>query len=145
VHGLGFGAAAANVVALALARVHAAAAAKNRHGALQIHDRQGKTIHCPLIQIDQNDPAVMNLALKQRRQRRILSPVVDRIKKHEGQGLPGLDPVLCNVAKEGIEKMEGHRTGPRQAGRSMSRSLAGATNYLLAVPPSGNRQTACLK
>jgi uncharacterized protein len=91
--------------------------------------------HRVLIQIDQNDPAVMNLALNNatniieyyRAQgkevavdvvtygpglnmlRTDTSPVLDRIKQLKSVAFPStIQFSACNVTREGMEKKEGH-------------------------------------
>ncbi|WP_024508310.1 hypothetical protein [Bradyrhizobium sp. ARR65] len=91
--------------------------------------------HRLLIQIDQNDPAVMNLALNNANNvieyyrskgeevavdivtygpglnmlRADTSPVQDRIKQLKGVAFPStIQFSACNVTKQGMEKKEGH-------------------------------------
>ena len=91
--------------------------------------------HRVLIQIDQNDPAVMNLALNNATNiieyyrskgkdvavdvvtygpglhmlRADTSPVLDRIKQLKSVAFPStIQFSACNVTREGMEKKEGH-------------------------------------
>ena len=91
--------------------------------------------HCIAIQVDQNDPQVMNLALNNATNvieyyrgkneevdvdivtygpglhmlRADTSPVQDRIKRLKDMAFPGKIQVsACNVTKQGMEKTEGH-------------------------------------
>src|SRR4029077_16282815 len=91
--------------------------------------------HRVLIQIDQNDPAVMNLALNNATNiieyyrskgkevavdvvtygpglhmlRADTSPVLDRIKQLKNVAFPStIQFSACNVTREGMEKKEGH-------------------------------------
>ncbi len=91
--------------------------------------------HRLLIQVDQNDPAVMNLALNNATNvieyyrskdeqvdidiiaygpglnmlRADTSPVQDRIKSFKELAFPGkIQFSACNVTKQGMEKREGH-------------------------------------
>jgi uncharacterized protein len=91
--------------------------------------------HRVLIQVDQNDPAVMNLALNNATNvieyyrskgkdvaidvvtygpglnmlRADTSPVLDRIKQLKSVAFPStIQFSACNVTKEGMEKKEGH-------------------------------------
>jgi uncharacterized protein len=99
----------------------------------QIH--QALKAHRLLIQVDQNDPAVMNLALNNATNvieyyrakgedvdvdivtygpglhmlRADTSPVQDRIKSLKESAFPGkIQFSACNNTKEGMEKKEGH-------------------------------------
>ena len=94
-----------------------------------------RKVHRLVIQVDQNDPAVMNLALnnaanvidyyRAKRQEVFLdvvafgpglnmlrtdsSPVKDRIKRLRDSAFPGkIQFSACNNTKEGMEKKEGH-------------------------------------
>jgi uncharacterized protein len=128
---VGTGATFALIVTLALTMVHASAAERKRNEAPQNHD---KTVHHLLIQVNQNDPAVMNLALNNAtnvvefyrgRHERVdvdivaygpglnmlradTSPVADRIKSMKDLAFPDVIRFsACNVTKEGMEKKEG--------------------------------------
>ena len=94
-----------------------------------------RTQHLLAIQVDQNDPAVMNLALNNAKNvmehyhgkgedvevqivaygpglhmlRDDTSPVKDRIKQLSGGSVPGkITFAACNNTKQGMEKREGH-------------------------------------
>ena len=96
--------------------------------------RPAKAAHQVLIQVDQNDPALMNLALNNATNvieyyrtrgekadvevvafgpglhmlRADTSPVADRIHGMKDLGFPGsLRFAACNVTKQGMEKKEG--------------------------------------
>src|ERR1700704_1805525 len=72
--------------------------------------------HRLAIQVDQNDPAVMNLALDivtygpgLHMLRADTSPVQDRIKSLKDAAFPSkIQFSACNNTKEGMEKKEGH-------------------------------------
>jgi intracellular sulfur oxidation DsrE/DsrF family protein len=97
--------------------------------------KQSTKSHRLLIQVDQNDPAVMNLALNNvtnvieyyrskgeevavdvvtygpglHMLRADTSPVQDRIKQLKATAFPGtIQFSACNNTKEGMEKKEGH-------------------------------------
>jgi intracellular sulfur oxidation DsrE/DsrF family protein len=126
---MGSGAVAALIIALTLCPAHPSEALKKR-----AHDKSDRTVHRLLIQVDQNDPAVMNLALNNatnvvefyrgRRERVDVdivaygpglnmlradtSPVADRIRSMKDAAFP--DTVrfsACTVTKESMEKKEG--------------------------------------
>jgi intracellular sulfur oxidation DsrE/DsrF family protein len=125
------GAVVALIVALTLCPAHPSQAQASRQ---PVHDKSDKTVHRLLIQVDQNDPAVMNLALNNatnvvefyrgRRERvdvdivaygpglnmlRVdTSPVADRIRSMKDAAFPyTVRFSACNVTKEGMEKKEG--------------------------------------
>jgi hypothetical protein len=59
-----------------------------------------RKVHRMVIQVDQNDPAVMNLAC---------SPVQDRIKSLKDSAFPSkIQFSACNNTKQAMEKTEGH-------------------------------------
>jgi intracellular sulfur oxidation DsrE/DsrF family protein len=114
-----------------LSLVSAASAASTRQ---RPAERPAKPHHL-LIQVNQNDPAVMNLALNNATNvleyyrnrgeevnvdvvaygpglqmlRADTSPVKDRIKTLKEMAFPGkVQFSACNVTKEGMEKKEGH-------------------------------------
>jgi intracellular sulfur oxidation DsrE/DsrF family protein len=75
--------------------------------------------HRVAIQVDQNDPQVMNLALNDvdivtygpglHMLRADTSPVQDRIKRLKELAFPGkIQFSACNNTKQGMEKAEGH-------------------------------------
>jgi uncharacterized protein len=128
---VGTGATFALIVTLALTMAQASGAARKRNDTAQNHD---KTVHRLLIQVDQNDPAVMNLALNNAtnvaefyrgRGERVdvdivaygpglnmlradTSPVADRIRGMKDAAFPQTVRFsACNVTKEGMEKKEG--------------------------------------
>jgi uncharacterized protein len=124
---------AALVAALALSPAQATGA-KKRNETPQNQDKRDKTVHRLLIHVDQNDPAVMNLALNNATNvieyyrgrgeradvdivtygpglnmlRADTSPVAERIKSMKDLSFPGtIRFSACNVTKEGMEKKEG--------------------------------------
>jgi intracellular sulfur oxidation DsrE/DsrF family protein len=131
---LGSGAVAALVVALALSPAQAAGAAKKRAVPPHAQATRDNAVHRLLIQVDQNDPAVMNLALNNAANvveyyrgrgeradvdvvaygpglnmlRADTSPVADRIRSMKDAAFPGtIRFSACNVTKQGMEKKEG--------------------------------------
>jgi intracellular sulfur oxidation DsrE/DsrF family protein len=123
---VGTGATFALIVALALTAAHA-----SEDETPQNHD---KTVHHLLIQVDQDDPAVMNMALNNATNvveyyrdsservdidivaygpglnmlRADTSPVADRIKSMKDIAFPGTVRFsACNNTKERMEKKEG--------------------------------------
>jgi intracellular sulfur oxidation DsrE/DsrF family protein len=106
-----------------------------RHSTPKAHARQASTTHKLVLQVDQNDPAVMNLALNNATNvieyyrakgeevdvdivaygpglhmlRADTSPVQDRIKNLKDLAFPSkIQFSACNNTKEGMEKKEGH-------------------------------------
>jgi intracellular sulfur oxidation DsrE/DsrF family protein len=104
-------------------------------GALAADTKQSAKPHRVLIQIDQNDPAVMNLALNNATNiieyyrskgkevavdvvtygpglhmlRADTSPVQERIKQLKNIAFPStIQFSACNVTRQGMEKKEGH-------------------------------------
>jgi intracellular sulfur oxidation DsrE/DsrF family protein len=113
----------------------AAAEAKAKAAAADTKVKQSTKAHRLLIQVDQNDPAVMNLALNNATNviefyrskgeevavdvvtygpglhmlRADTSPVQDRIKQLKSVAFPSkIQFSACNNTKEGMEKKEGH-------------------------------------
>jgi intracellular sulfur oxidation DsrE/DsrF family protein len=128
---VGSGATFALIVALALTLAHASGATRKRNETPQNHD---KTVHRLVIQVDQDDPAVMNMALNNAANvveyyrgrgeradidivaygpglnmlRADTSPVADRIRSMKDTAFPGTVRFsACNVTKERMEKKEG--------------------------------------
>lgn len=131
---VGSGAIVALIVALLLSPAQASEVMKRRSEPPPTRDRLDKTVHRLLIQVDQNDPAVMNLALNNATNvveyyrvrgeradvdvvaygpglnmlRADTSPVADRIRSMKDAAFPGTVRFsACNVSKEGMEKKEG--------------------------------------
>ena len=126
------GAIVALIVALTLCPAYPSQAQTLRK---PVHDKSDKAVHHLLIQVDQNDPAVMNLALNNATNiieyyrskgkdvavdvvtygpglhmlRADTSPVQDRIKQLKNFAFPStIQFSACNVTREGMEKKEGH-------------------------------------
>jgi uncharacterized protein len=120
---------------LMLAPLSLSLAAEKKGGPATEKTAQPKTLHRLVIQVDQNDPAVMNLALNNATNvieyyrakgedvdldvvtygpglhmlRADTSPVQDRIKHLKDLAFPSkIQFSACNNTKEGMEKKEGH-------------------------------------
>ncbi len=120
---------------LMLAPLSLGLAAEKKGGPATEKTAQPKTLHRLVIQVDQNDPAVMNLALNNATNvieyyrakgedvdldvvtygpglhmlRADTSPVQDRIKHLKDLAFPSkIQFSACNNTKEGMEKKEGH-------------------------------------
>jgi intracellular sulfur oxidation DsrE/DsrF family protein len=120
---------------LMLAPVSLSLAAEKKASPAAEKKVQPKAVHRLVIQVDQNDPAVMNLALNNATNvieyyrakgedvdldvvtygpglhmlRSDTSPVADRIKALKNLAFPSkIQFSACNNTKEGMEKKEGH-------------------------------------
>jgi uncharacterized protein len=120
---------------LMLAPVSLSLAAEKKASPAVEKKAQPKAVHRLVIQVDQNDPAVMNLALNNATNvieyyrakgedvdldvvtygpglhmlRSDTSPVADRIKTLKDMAFPSkIQFSACNNTKEGMEKKEGH-------------------------------------
>jgi uncharacterized protein len=120
---------------LMLAPVSVSLAVEKKANPVTENKAQPRTLHRLVIQVDQNDPAVMNLALNNATNvieyyrakgedvdldlvtygpglhmlRSDTSPVADRIKNLKDMAFPSkIQFSACNNTKEGMEKKEGH-------------------------------------